>query len=334
VRFFSLCVLWMLVIEPVQAQMRPWEHAPQPPEGTVVTVVVENDLFGGTDRQYSNGLRLEWVSPEDDVHDGLRQAARLQPFVNLKGAELRQGFALAHTLYTASDISLDTPPANDHPYAAHISLNAFASARTERDEHMILVDVGLIGPSAQGEFVQSRWHQLIDGIEPRGWDSQLHDEVVFAVSGQRTRQIKAWRLGRYEADFLGHAGLTLGTLRTDLSAGATVRFGLGLQDSFTPPRLRPALSPSSIYAPDSPLGGYVFVGVGGYGVARDVFLDGNTFRDSASVDKKWLVGDLQAGLALHLRAYRLAFTYVERSEQFKGQDGPQRFGAVSLSRAF
>ena len=63
----------------------------QPEDGGVLTLVVENDLFGGTDRNYTNGIRLEWVAPEDEVSRWLTQAARTQPFVNLKGARVRQG---------------------------------------------------------------------------------------------------------------------------------------------------------------------------------------------------------------------------------------------------
>ncbi len=37
----------------------------QPGDGGVLTLVVENDLFGGTDRHYTNGVRLEWVAGPD-----------------------------------------------------------------------------------------------------------------------------------------------------------------------------------------------------------------------------------------------------------------------------
>ena len=317
-----------------RAQARDHPVNEQPEEGGVLTLVIENDLFGGTDRAYTNGIRLEWVAPEDKVSRWLTRAALTQPFVNLKGAQVRQGFALAHTLYTASDITLENPPLDDHPYAAHLSVNWFASARTPNSEHTILLDLGLIGPSAQGEFIQSSWHQLIDGKEPRGWDTQLRDEVVFAISGQRTERIHQWRLGHYTADVMGHAGLTLGTLRTDVYAGATLRFGTDLQDAFAPPRLRPALAPSSLYTPTQHVAAYLFVSAGGYAVARDIFLDGNTFSASRSVERTLWVGDLQAGAALHVNSYRLAFTYVVRSEQYESQRGPQRFGAISVSRAF
>ncbi|MGJ3230944.1 MAG: lipid A deacylase LpxR family protein [Oceanicaulis sp.] len=309
-----------------------------PPESTpeqgMVSVVVENDLFGGTDRNYTNGLRAEWVRPAEESPDWLRRAARLQPFVDLDGVTFRDGFAVSHTLYTPRDITLANPPADDHPYAAHLSFQWFATAAEPDAENTILIDVGVIGPSAGGEFIQEGWHQLIDGDEPNGWDYQLKNEIVFALAGQRVARHPGPSLGGLETDAVTHAGLTLGTLRTSISAGATLRAGFGLDQAFAPPRLRPAIGPSSLYRPCDGVAGYVFAGLGAYGVARDVFLDGNTFRNSRSVEKYAAVADLQAGVELHAGRYRAAFTYVLRTEQFKGQDGAQQFGAVSLSRAF
>ncbi|MGX6647249.1 lipid A deacylase LpxR family protein [Maricaulaceae bacterium MS644] len=307
--------------------------APGPDRG-MISLVVENDLFGGTDRNYSNGLRLEWVRPADDFNPWLRRAARTQPFVDLDGIELRDGFAVSHTLYTPRDITLEVPPADDHPYAAHLSVQFFAAASEANAENTVMIDIGLIGPSAGGEFIQESWHQLIDGEQPLGWDAQLKDEIVFAISGQRGVRHTGPNIGPLQLDALTHAGLTLGTLRTSASVGATVRAGFGLDQAFAPPRLRPAIGPSSLYRPGEGVAGYVFAGVGAYGVARDVFLDGNTFTDSASVEKYFAVADLQAGAAIHAGRYRLAFTYIVRTEQFQGQNGMQKFGAISLSRAF
>ncbi len=66
-------------------------------------------------------------------------------------------------------------------------------------------------------------------------------------------------------------------------------------------------------------------------VARDVFLDGNTWVDSPSVDKWPLVGEGTAGLALRWFGLRLAYTYVWRSEEFHGQDGHTEFGSLNLT---
>ena len=64
---------------------------------------------------------------------------------------------------------------------------------------------------------------------------------------------------------------------------------------------------------------------------QNIFLDGNTFKDSHSVDKEPLVGDFQAGLVLTWKGYRLSFTSVHRTREFEGQESSTRYGAFSLS---
>lgn len=79
---------------------------------------------------------------------------------------------------------------------------------------------------------------------------------------------------------------------------------------------------------------YLFAGVYGRLVAHDVFLDGNTWRDSARVRREPLVGDLQAGLAGQWDDVSFAYTYVARSSEFEGQKDAQRFGALTITRAW
>ena len=79
---------------------------------------------------------------------------------------------------------------------------------------------------------------------------------------------------------------------------------------------------------------YVFAGAQARVVAHDIFLDGNTFSSSHSVDKKRLVGDFQLGAAIIYRGARLAITQVFRTREFEGQRQADRFGSVSLSIPF
>jgi hypothetical protein len=78
----------------------------------------------------------------------------------------------------------------------------------------------------------------------------------------------------------------------------------------------------------------LFAGVEGRAVARDIFLDGNTFRDSPSVDKENFVGDFEIGIAATYGSMRASFTQIYRTKEFKGQKGNDRFGAISLSWRF
>src|SRR3546814_13149223 len=80
-------------------------------------------------------------------------------------------------------------------------------------------------------------------------------------------------------------------------------------------------------------GWYVFAGAEGRAVARNIFLDGNTFQDSPSVDKEVLVGDLSAGVVMTFGDLRLSYVQVLRTKEFEGQDGVRLFGAFKIGRA-
>ncbi len=313
-------------------------EAPQPTG--VWSLTSENDLFGGTDRNYSNGIRLERVRPANRITPGLKWVANRIPFLDLDRTELRQGFALSHTIFTPEDIEAEIPDPNDRPYAAWLYGSATVVGTTRLAERQIVQDVlqvnlGVVGPSAGGQFVQENWHDLIQAVEPRGWDSQLKDEPGIEITAQRLRQFEGPNLALgLETDYALHGGVTLGNVRTYASAGALARIGWDLSSDFGPPRIRPALAGAGVFKPGQPFGGYVFAGFEGRAIARDMFLDGNLWRDGARVeDRRDYGADLQLGVALHQGDVQVAFTYVHRTEEFVNQGGPQRFGAVSVSIA-
>lgn len=306
----------------------------------VLSLTSENDLFGGTDRNYSNGIRIERVRPANKLTPGLKWVANRIPFLDLNRTELRQGFALSHTIFTPEDIEAIVPDPNDRPYAGWLYGSATAVATTRLGERQMVQDViqvnlGIVGPSAGGKFVQENWHDLIAAAEPRGWESQLKDELGVEIIAQRLRQFQGPDLPLgLETDIALHGGATLGNVRTHASLGGTARLGWDLSSDFGPPRIRPALAGAGVFTPGRDFGGYIFAGIEGRAVARDMFLDGNLWRDSARVtDRRNYVADAQIGIALHQRDVQIAFTYVHRTEEFRAQAGPQRFGAVSISIA-
>ena len=202
-------------------------------------------------------------------------------------------------------------------------------------QDVLQVNLGVVGPSAGGRFVQENWHDLIQAVEPRGWDSQLKDELGIEITAQRMRQFEGPDLPiGLETDYALHGGATIGNVRTYASVGGMARIGWDLSSDFGPPRIRPALAGAGVFRPGRPFGGYLFAGIEGRAIARDMFLDGNLWRDSARVeDRRDFGADLQFGVALHQGDVQVAFTYVHRTEEFVAQSGPQRFGAVSVSIA-
>ncbi|MEM9939756.1 MAG: lipid A deacylase LpxR family protein [Pseudomonadota bacterium] len=306
-----------------------------PRSNGVWSLTSENDLFGGTDRNYSNGLRIERVTPANEVTPVLDWIANRIPILDLDRTELRQGFALSHMIFTPEDITLETPDPADRPYAGWLYFSGTVVATTGNTQDILQTNIGIVGPSAGGKFVQENWHELINAIEPRGWESQLKDEFGLEITAQRMRRFDGPLLPLgLESDYGVHGGVTLGNVRTYASLGATARVGFDLGADFGPPRIRPALAGAGTFRPDQELGGYLFAGFEGRGVARDMFLDGNLWRDGPRVeDRRDWVGDAQFGVALYRGDVQVAFTYVHRTEEFKAQAGPQRFGAVSISIA-
>lgn len=317
------------------------------------SLIVENDVFTGTDRNYTAGHNLSWVSdakrdPDDLVTGGFGRmlAGAIYGLDTIRARNgdgdpdtdilMHESFALGHSIFTPENISTPDPLPDQHPYAGYLYGN-YSLVLAHR--HMIdtfALDIGIIGPSAFGEEVQRNWHQLIDGEDPRGWDNQLHDEPGLTFTYQRQ-----WRhdlrnsIGRFGLDILPTAGASLGNVRTQANLGATLRAGYNLGNDYGPPRIRPALAGSAILDQGNEgIAFYLFGGVEGRAVLRNIFLDGNSFRDSLNVQRKPLVADFQVGAVFQTRSFQLAYTYVIRTEEFDGQMNPQKFGAISLSVRF
>ena len=129
-------------------------------------------------------------------------------------------------------------------------------------------------------------------------------------------------------------GFSLGNVLTEASAGLTLRVGSNLGGDYGPPRIRPSLAGAGFFAPAGTFSAYLFAGVQGRAVARNIFLDGNSFEDSPSVDKKHFVADFQAGVVMQFNDIQLAYTFVTRTKEFETQDDRQTFGALSVSFKF
>ena len=85
---------------------------------------------------------------------------------------------------------------------------------------------------------------------------------------------------------------------------------------------------------DTFFGLHLFAGAEGRAVARNIFLDGNSFRDSRHVDKLPFVGDIQYGVAMTIGDWRVAYTQVAALREFKGQKNGDSFGSFSISTRF
>lgn len=304
-----------------------------PPEklGTL-SLVVENDFFAGTDRNYTNGFRVAWLRPKGHVSDATAWLGRVLLGINDR-ADLYEGLAVGQNLYTPSDITVAAPQPGDHPYAGWLYLELAAIADAEDSIDTLTVNAGVVGPLALGEFVQNSFHQLIDSDIAQGWDNQIANEPGLVVSFDRTW--RPWKQTRdWGFDLLPSAGISLGNVLTQGQAGLTVRLGPDLRDDPGPPRIRPSLAGGGFLDEAGGFDWYFHFGAQGRAVARDIVLDGNTFRSGPSVDKRNFVHDLQFGAVARLDGLRLSWSFVRRSPDFVGQSQPQVFAAITLTARY
>ena len=314
---------------------------------TTSNLIEENDSFiDHHDKHYTQGLRLSFVSseqtPGDRAYTLLRGTADTVFLPDALQGELRYGVFAGQSLFTPEDLSRPVPDPRDRPYAGWL-YGGFTAYRDTGD-HLDRADVtlGLVGPGAGGAAVQNTWHRAaplaaLRHMRANGWSSQLRDEPGLVLSEQRQWRF-ATAAGPIEFDAVPEANVSLGNIFTYAAAGGMVRIGQGLAVDWGQPRIQPALTGSDFVnrsAFDGRWGAwYVFGGIEGRAVGRNIFLDGNTFEHSAHVSKEPFVVDYTAGLMTYLSTVRFSASYTRRTREFVTQLKQDEFVSVLLAINF
>lgn len=292
---------------------------------------LENDIFAGSDNDYSNGARISYFSPEGDVPGFLEKAAETFPMFDASGHK-RWGLAIGQSMFTPDNIATSAAQPDDEPYAGWTYVTAGLTSDTDRTLDTFEITLGMVGPASYAEDTQKLIHRLTGSQHPNGWQYQLRNEPGIILAYQRK-----WRnFYRFSPDGWGFdvtpaVGGEVGNIYTDASAGAVARFGHNLPRDYGPPLIRPSVSGADFFVPTPGLGWYLFTGIEGRAVARNIFLDGNTFESSPSVNKLPLVGGVQAGFAVTYGDTRISYTHVLRSQEFTSQHHLNQYGALTLS---
>jgi len=310
-----------------------------------VSLHSENDkYFAGTDRNYTSGFKVSLLS--QDLLHGFGEARLPGPMrVAAKQAadrvlsserEARIAISLGQNLYTPTDTLRTDYIPDDRPYAAWLFVGAaFHNYRTAVETgsgarlDVFEINLGVVGPSALGRQIQDLIHDIIGAERSEGWDNQIHDEPGLNLIYERK-----WRFSSPEArtdwgiDLIPHAGVLLGNVFTYANAGVTIRAGFALPADFGPNLIRTSADAGSRR---ERFGFFAFLSADGRAVARDITLDGNTFRESPSVNRRPFVFDLMGGIGIGVEWAQLTHTQARRSLEFRGQEKAHDFGSIALS---
>jgi lipid A 3-O-deacylase len=262
------------------------------------------------DYEYSNGLR---VAAELDGSGGwTRLAAALAPCAAEGTAGDGEAGCASTTVEAGQRLyspRMDTPEpvSGQRPFAGWLYAAVTGRVVDGATRHTLAVEAGVTGKPSLGEPVMEGYHRIAGFWEPMGWKHQLAFEPAAAVRYGVERRVAEARVGGVRAGELTMgAGASAGTLRTAAHAGAELRAGTRLAHPWAARPLRG----TSVY---------VLAAARGEAVAHDLFLDGNTFRDTPArvtrqpyvASSRWGVGVARGGLSMEYRVTARTRAYDE-----------------------
>ncbi|HXP97493.1 MAG TPA: lipid A deacylase LpxR family protein [Telmatospirillum sp.] len=322
-------------------------------DGNRFSVLEENDSpYFHTDKHYTQGLRLSDLTPDigpQSLWNGpFDLVGAIAPVFSDTTAShdgagpshaRRYAIFLGQSIFTPKDLTLKPPDPRDRPYAGWLYVGTSLLQETNRRMlENLEIDIGVVGPGALGRQTQNDFHQFIGVAQAKGWSHEIQTEPGGMLTYERLWRVSLIGDGNNGVDIVPQLGGTAGNVMTYGDAGALLRIGKNLQADYGPARIRPAMSGTDYFDAshlDGDLGFYVFAGTQGRIVGQNIFLDGNSFRPSPSVNKKIFVADLQAGFSLFWSsAWRIDISGVRRTREYEGQTSPDVIGTATLSFSF
>jgi len=317
-----------------------------------LTLYLENDVFGfdNNDRYYTHGMKISWISRDiSDYRDIMIAPSWMHrfieriPFINDPERQRTVSVSLGQNIYTPENKERSDLILNDRPYAGITYMGLGLHSKNRRQMDTLEFDLGIVGRHSYAEDGQKGVHNWTASAEPKGWSHQLHDEPVLNIYFERKwRALQTRSSGGLGFDCIPHVGIAVGNAYAGINLGGQVRFGWNIPNDFGTYLIRPGSDSSApvddadprFFSPFHRFGIHLFFAVDGNAVARNIFLDGNTFRDSYSVDKKPFVADFIGGIGMIIHRFKITYSYVHRTKEFDTQRDEQNFGAISVSFTF
>lgn len=325
---------------------------PEPSDWQIL-LQLDNDLFAGSDRDYTNGVRLGFVQEvplesakgqrwKKRLQDSSRKlTGRLQRFGFDDDAELRfaRGFGLSQLMFTPEDPLALAAPEGERPYAGWLGVEYSFHVKEDNHVNSLTLSVGTTGESSFGQPAQNWVHRNISNSPLfQGWDSQVPSELTVNLHydhKQRFRNLSKLGSRGLEVDGYYEGGLAAGNFRTDSYIGGLARIGYRLPSSFSTPRVQLGSYGHQLFSDTQDYGkkfsAFAFAGLRGTAVLHDITLDGPVFREfDTGVASKTLVGELLLGIGLRYKNIDMIYSRALRTDEFSGQTENQEFGSFML----
>lgn len=177
-----------------------------------------NDYFTATDFYLTQAFQIEAVFPKLSVIPVYKL------IYHPKDGETKFGMSLEHNAYTPIHYEYYDVQQGDRPFAASFFLNMFTmNTNAERKQRInTRLSIGVIGPAAFGNGMQTYIHKITHNVAPLGWHNQIQNDIVLNYEMAFQKQIlEIPNLLVLTGDGLARVG----TLSTKANVGITLMAG-------------------------------------------------------------------------------------------------------------
>ena len=334
---------WLILLIMLLPKMLSAEPLPQnTAKGSWYTLSAENDAFGvlhHSDNGYSNGISYSWGHVGFDAFDTLAMPQWIRAISTWtwlndgSNKDYAIAYGVAQGMYTPEEIEDPELNPDDRPYAGTLLWKPEINSIATHYANNMGLTLGVVGPASLAEYSQKITHKLIGAAEPQGWEHQIGNEPVFRVEAERIQ-----RLGNISltdttiVDVLAIGEAAVGNLKSDIGGGLGLRIGNTLNNNFAFYHPLAGRAANTFAAERTNRFSWQFVAsVYGSYVFNDITLDGNTFKDSHSVELIHEQAFVSLSAACSWYNWGIIFSTQRGTEQFEGQPDITNFGALSVT---
>jgi lipid A 3-O-deacylase len=280
-----------------------------------ISLRIDNDAFdfwmlpwNRPDEEYSSGVHITYDG--GDAPWWSRAALSSMARCAVTTRDCRTGRAeIGQDLYTAATSANAPQPApGSRPNAGWLYVSETARSLHGSRSDELSVSLGVTGPPSLGEYTQSLAHRAAPAFNrPSDWTDQVRFEPGVIVRYEQRRVIGSGAGRLIGFDFIPRIAATVGNVSTAGEIGFQARTGWHLRHPWLPT--------------NGPFEFALIGGVSGRAVARDLFLDGNTFNPGRHVGHEPFVGTGELGVQIRFRALSLTYRGVNNTRSYSA--GPK-----------
>jgi hypothetical protein len=235
-----------------------------------ITITIDNDIFLFSDWYYTAGHKISYRKLL-----GHEQAlAKLITQGNVSSKAI-VSFNLGNKIFTPKRIQFANSVNMDRPYAGfEYGSISISRLKGKRNVSSLEFEIGLIGKATGLGKLQQWWHAKTGLEVPRGWNTQIANEVVLNMNYRYERNFK---IVKY-FDLVSTSGVFFGTGSNKITQDLRVRlinFNPITESLFSNNRLAFSGSPDKEEV-------FIFGGIGIDYVISNIFLEGSLFKNNQS----------------------------------------------------